>query len=232
MLTSVLEQVIFGKILSLELGLLIFGIVKYVLTKHIITADCAASFKSIFGIECRFWKLQESDRKNDIHFLEKFFSFTSVIALEIPASFIIWMVYGKTQSDTHILNFFLASHIINLLNRRSVYDIAAVVLHGALAYTNRWIVIFVLLFNASQNVHLEIEKLHEIHKSIVVVSDTKVHEILTHCIIQSKTLNRVLHVIRRWVLAITLIIHVLQFHTFYYKDVFILVWLCYQLSVP
>jgi hypothetical protein len=232
MLTSVLEQVIFGTMLSLELALLIFGIVKYVLSKHIITADRAASVKSIYEIEYRFWKLQETDRKDDIQLLEKFCSFTFILALEIPASFIIFVVYGKTQSDTHILNFFLASHIINLLNKRSVYAIAAVVLHGALAYTSSWIVMFVLVFNASENVHLEIEKIHEIHKSIAVVSDTKVHEILTHCIIQTKTLNRVLHVTRRWVFAIMLITHVLQFHAIFYKDVFILVWLCYQLSVP
>ena len=208
--------------------LFVFFVVRYVLSNVILTDNCAAFFKSKCQIEYKFYLLHE--RKKDKEFLELIISITLLTSFFLINNIRLVLLYQYVQS-TPLSSLLFVSRVVNVLNTKSNYDIAAVILYGALIYTESMIALFVLLFDVLLKVHFDFEKLHSLHELVVVERDTQAHEIFTWFVIFSTKMGRMLYLIRRYVISVLIFAHIYQMSTFTLKDAFILNWLCYQFSV-
>jgi hypothetical protein len=210
--------------------LIVFSIVRIALSKLILTDDCAAYLKSKCQYEYKFYLL--NDRKNDIHFLEQFCTVSLMTAFIFIAN-----VYVLTQvryiEPGPVLSLFLSSRIISTLNQPSVSELSLCVLYTTLAYAKSRIIIFVLIINALEKVHVYIKRIQSLHELVVVERDTPMHENLVLCIVLSTKLSRSLSKVRRYIIASLVFLHIYlnRIASPSPKDYLIISWLCYQFSV-
>ena len=140
--------------------LFVFYIVKFALSKLILTDDCAAYLKTKCQYEYKFYLLNE--RNNDVLFVEKFCTISIISAFIIFANMYV-VAQLRYIEPGPVLSLFLSSHVINLLYRPSVFEFTAVALYAAFAFAKSRIIIFFFVFDALEKVHINIKHIHSLH---------------------------------------------------------------------
>ena len=210
--------------------LFVFYIVKFALSKLILTDDCAAYLKTKCQYEYKFYLLNE--RNNDVLFVEKFCTISILSAFIIFANMYV-VAQLRYIEPGPVLSLFLSSHVINLLYRPSVFEFTAVALYAAFAFAKSRIIIFFFVFDALEKVHINIKHIHSLHELVVVERDTPIHEYLVLFILWSTKLNKLFRKVRLYVIVTLISFHIYLNQVIHPspKDYLILGWLCYQFSV-